>query len=166
VKKNYLRLKITLIVITFFGIIIFIPFYTTQQQVDLNLKRTFGVAFGNYIQGTFTVVGSGSEDIDNLTLYFNGLEESFAEGNSISYKFKTKDYDPEELNITLIGYDSEGLKYSMSKIVKIMTPIVSILITLAIFILVIGAIAWKYGPRIKRYFQTKKDIRNNESKKD
>jgi hypothetical protein len=62
------------------------------------------------------------------------------------------------LNITLIACYLEGLNYPTSKTVNIMTPTVNIIITTAIILLVIGAFAWKYGSRIKQYFQAKKDM--------
>lgn len=143
---------------------LFIPFTGAEDLVDIKLRRTFGMAFGNNIQGTFTVVGSGSENIVNLTLQFDNVEVLFSDSNSLLYRFKTKVYEPGELNITLLGYDAGGSLYTTSKIVNIMTPIISIIITAGIILIVVISISIKYGPRIVNYFRMKKDNnRKNDS---
>ena len=161
--KKRLFLRISVVVILFVSVFAPLSISSAQETVDIRLKRTFGMAFGDTIQGTFTIVGTGSDNILNLSLYFDGVEVAFADSNSLSYRFKTKNYDPGELNITLIGYDSTWGPYSITKLVNIMTPTLSIIISTVIILLVVGAISVKYGPRFVNYFRTKK---NNNRKDD
>ncbi len=155
---KHFKKKLALSMFLIFGLFLLSPLSSAQENVDLSLKRTFGMAFGSNIQGTFTVVGSGSENIVNLSLQFNDVEVAFSDSNSLSFRFKTKEFEPGELNITLVGHDSYGESFSETKQVKIMTPIVSITITVAIILVVVGAASYKYGPRVLKYFRKKKDI--------
>lgn len=154
-KRVFLR--ISAVVILFTSLIAPLSISRAQETVDIRLKRTFGMAFGDTIQGTFTVVGTGSSNIVNLTLKFDSTQVAFEDDNSLSYRFKTKDYPPEELNITLIGYDSGGNPYSSTKLVNIMSPTLSIIITTSIILLVVVAVSIKYGPRVVNYFKTKRN---------
>ncbi|MHA1112475.1 MAG: hypothetical protein ACTSRE_15375 [Promethearchaeota archaeon] len=161
--KKRLFLRTSVVVILFVSVFAPLSISSAQETVDIRLKRTFGMAFGDTIQGTFTVIGTGSDNIFNLSLYFDGVEVAFADSNSLTHRFKTKNYDPGELNITIFGSDSGGNPYSSTKLVNIMTPTLSIIITAAIILLVVGAASVKYGPRIVHYFRTKK---NNNRKDD
>lgn len=152
-----LFLRISVVVILFISFISPLSLSNAQESVDISLRRTFGMAFGDNIQGTFTVVGSGTENIVNLTLYFGGAQVAFTEGYSLSYRFKTKEYMLGNFNITLIGYDMGGNPYYSTKLVKIMAPTISIIITTGIILLVVVAVSIKYGPRIVNYFKTKRN---------
>ncbi len=63
-----------------------------QGSLTLSLDRNVGMALGSIIQGTFTLRGSGPENVQNLTVYFNGDEVHFVTGNSIAWQFNTADY--------------------------------------------------------------------------
>ena len=154
---KHFKIKSVLLIVLIFSLFLFSSLSSAQEDVNLSLRRTFGMAFGSNIQGTFTAVGSGTENIVNLSLQFDNVEVAFSGSNSLSFKFKTKEYEPGELNITLLGYDTEGILYSTTKLVKIMTPTVSYIITISIILVVVILASVKYGPRIKRYFQMKKD---------
>ncbi len=152
-----LFLRISVVVILFFSLISPLSLSNAQESVDISLRRTFGMAFGDNIQGTFTVVGSGTENIVNLTLYLEGAQVAFTEGYSLSYRFKTKEYIPGNFNMTLIGYDIGGNPYYSTKLVKIMTPTISIIITTAIILLVMIAVSIKYRSKSCELFQNKKE---------
>lgn len=160
--KKRLVQRISIVMFLIVGVINPLSFSSAQETVDIRLKRTFGMAFGDTIKGTFTVVGTGSDNIVNLTLLFDGNEVSFIESNSLSYRFRTKEYEPGHLNITLIGYDSGGNSYSSTKPVNIMTPTLAIIVTSGIILLIVVAASIKYGPRVMNYFRTKK----NKNRKD
>jgi len=151
-----------MVVFLIVGLITPLSFSNAQETVEIRLKRTFGMAFGDTIQGTFTVVGIGSDNIINLTLLFDGNVVSFIETNSLSYRFQTKEYEPGDLNMTLVGYDSSGNSYSSTKIVNVMTPTLAIIVITCIMLLVVVAVFIKYGSRIINYFRVKK----NKNRKD
>jgi hypothetical protein len=154
--NKHIQRKLGLFIFLTFSLFLCNAYSNAQETVDLSLKRTFGMAFGKNIQGTFTVVGSGSEGIVNLSLLFNNEEIEFSVSNSLSYTFKTKEYGSGNLNITLLGYDIEGIQYSTTKLVTILSATASLIIIIGIILLVTGAVVWNYVPRIKKYFQTKK----------
>ena len=120
-----------------------------QGELELNMNRTFGMAFGKNIQGTFTIKGTGSTNITYLWITFNGTEVANSTGNTISFKFKTNDYESGEVNITLWGSGGQLLVYSTSKIFNFMSPAISTTIAVSVIILVLGALVYKYGPRIR-----------------
>ena len=112
-KRVFLRMSA--IGILFISLITPLSSSRAQETADIRLKRTFGMAFGDTIQGTFTIIGTGTDNIVNLTLQFDGAQVAFEDDNSLTYRFKTKDYPPGELNITLIGYDFVGSSYSSTE---------------------------------------------------
>ena len=121
-----------------------------QDTLSLSINRSFGMAFGNYISGSFALYGSGPDNIQNLTVYFNGDEVNFAAGNSISWQFNTADYPGGSTNITLMGFDNLGGIYFTSIHVVFIAEGVSTIITGAIIALVAVLVAAKYLPRLIR----------------
>jgi hypothetical protein len=119
-----------------------------QGSLTLNLDRNFGTALGSLIQGTFTLRGGGPEEVQNLTVYFNGEQVHFVTGNTISWQFNTGDYASGAMNITLYGVDDAGGEYLASRQVTFLGGAASNIFTIAVITLVVIAIVCKYGPRI------------------
>jgi hypothetical protein len=131
------------------GFISVIPMNATAQgSLTLNINRNVGIALGSLIQGTFTLSGSGPEDVQNLTVYFNGEEVHFVTGNTISWQFNTGDYPGGATNITLRGVDSVGTMYTASRQMTFIGGIVGTLLPVVIIGFVVVLIIAKYGSRI------------------
>lgn len=121
-----------------------------QESLNMSLSRNFGMGFGSYIQGTFTLSGSGPEEVANLTVFFNGEQVHFADGNSLSWQFVTNDYSEGSTNITLWGIDDDGTTYHASATYYFIGGATQTFITAGIFALVAVLIIAKYGSRILR----------------
>ena len=119
-----------------------------QGYLTLVLDRNVGMALGSIIQGTFTLRGSGPENVQNLTVYFNGDEVHFVPGNSIAWQFNTADYPGGATNITLFGVDDVGARYHATSQVTFIGGVISNVITLGVIALVAVVILVKYGSRI------------------
>jgi hypothetical protein len=131
------------------GVVSTIPMNVAGQgSLTLNLDRNFGTALGPLIQGTFTLRGSGPEEVQNLTVYFNGDEVHFVTGNTIAWQFNTGYYPSGSMNITLFGVDSTGGIYVASRQVTFLGGAASNIFTIAVIALVVVAIIAKYGSRI------------------
>lgn len=121
-----------------------------QDTLTFTLDRTFGMALGNTLSGTFTLRGSGPDDIVSLTVYFNGEEVHSVTGNTISWQFNTGNYAPGSTNITLLGLDALGGTYQASRQVVILGEMTSNFIFIGI-IAVVAVLAFvKYAPILKR----------------
>jgi hypothetical protein len=133
------------------SLVVFMPANVlAQDTLSISLNRSFGMAFGSYISGSFVLQGSGPDSIQNLTVYFNGDEVYFATGNNISRQFNTTDYPGGSTNITLMGIDDlEGVYYT-SVLVVFIAEGISTVITGAIIVLVAVLVAAKYLPRLIR----------------
>ena len=121
---------------------------TAQDSLTMSINRNVGMALGNMIQGTFTLHGSGPTNIQNLTVYFNGVEVHFVSGNTITWQFDTANYESGSTNITLFGVDDVGEAYITSQEVFFIGGLVSTLLTVGIIALVVAAILVKYGPKL------------------
>jgi hypothetical protein len=131
------------------GFVSIIPMNVAGQgSLTLSVDRNIGMAFGSFIQGTFTLRGSGPEAIQNLTVYFNGDEVHFVTGNSITWLFNTGDYPEGSTNITLFGVDDASATYYASIQVTFIGSIVGNVITIGILALVVVLVFAKYGPRL------------------
>ncbi|MHA1905515.1 MAG: hypothetical protein ACXABC_15430 [Candidatus Thorarchaeota archaeon] len=119
-----------------------------QNTLSLSLDRNVGIGLGSLIQGTFTLRGSGPENITSLTVYFNGEEVHSVTSNSISWQFNTADYPSGSTNITLTGLDDQGTRYRASTDVFFLGGMLSNLITVGILGFVTILIILKYGPRL------------------
>lgn len=133
------------------GLVAIIPMNAAGQgTLTLRLDRNVGMAFGSFIQGSFTLRGSGPENVQNLTVYFNGEEVHFVTGNSIAWVFNTGDYPSGLTNITLFGVDDVGGTYYATRQVTFLGPAVTNVIIVIILALVIVLLVAKYGPRLAR----------------
>ena len=143
-------------------------FVRGNGALTLDVRRTFGIGLGNNVQGTFTLYGSGSAEFewDNLSITFNEAEVAFFEGDEITFQFKTKDYEPGEVNITLWGYQSNGTLSFTSRTLNILKRWATTLILILTVLLVVGAGTYKYGPRIRSYIKRKKNEKNNKENED
>ena len=119
-----------------------------QGSLTLSLDRNVGIHIGSIVQGTFTLRGSGPEEVQNLTVYFNGDEVHFVTGNSIAWQFNTADYPGGSTNITLFGVDDVGATYLATRQVTFIGGVVSNAITFGVIALVAVLILTKYGSRL------------------
>ena len=133
------------------GLVAVIPMNAAGQgTLTLTLNRNVGMAFGSFIQGSFTLRGSGPENVQNLTVYFNGEDVHFVTGNSLLWVFNTGDYPSGATNITLFGVDDVGGTYYATRQVTFLGPAVVNVIIVVIFALVAVLLVAKYGPRLAR----------------
>lgn len=123
---------------------------TGQDTLTFSINRNVGMAFGNYISGTYTLHGSGPTSIQNLTVYFNGEEVHFVTGNTISWLFDTANYEGGATNVTLVGITDTGTLYDSTQTVVFMGGEVNTLITIGIISLVVILLLAKYGSRLMR----------------
>lgn len=108
------------------------------------------MALGSLIQGSFTLRGSGPEEVQNLTVYFNGEQVRFVTGNTIAWQFDTGDYPSGSTNITLYGVDDTGMEYYATRQVTFIGGLASNLFTIGILAFVVIVILAKYGPRLMK----------------
>ena len=135
----------------FLGLVAMIPMNAAGQgTLTLRLDRNVGMAFGSFIQGSFTLRGSGPENVQNLTAYFNGEEVHFVTGNSMVWVFNTGDYPGGPTNITLFGVDDVGGTYYATRQVTFIGPAVANVIIVIILALVVVLLIAKYGPRLAK----------------
>ncbi len=121
-----------------------------QNGLTVAVSRTVGTAFGNFIQGSFRVVGSGPDDIQKLSILFNGVEVHSVNESTVSWAFVTSDYSSGSTNVTLVGWDSEDNVYTASTNVFIIDPNIGNFITIAIIALVAVALFVKYGGILRK----------------
>lgn len=119
-----------------------------QDTLTFSINRNVGMAFGNYISGTYTLQGSGPTSIQNLTVYFNGEQVHFVTGNTISWLFDTANYEGGATNVTLVGITDTGILYDSTQTVVFIGGEISNIITIGIIALVVVLILAKYGPRL------------------
>ncbi len=131
------------------GLICCVPIQATAQDtLTMSINRNVGMALGNFIQGTFTLHGSGPTNIQNLTVYFNDVQVHFVTGNTVTWQFDTANYASGSTNITLFGVDDVGTTHVTSQQVTFIGGIVSTIFTFGILAIVVIAILAKYGPRL------------------
>ena len=119
-----------------------------QESLNLTMNRNVGMHLGSILQGTFTLIGSGPEAVQNLTVYFNGDEVHFVTGNSISWHFDTADYPSGSTNITLFGVDDVGTTYLATRQVTFIGGAASNIFTIVVIGLVAVLVLAKYGSRL------------------
>ena len=123
---------------------------TGQDTLTFSINRNVGMAFGNYISGTYTLHGSGPTSIQNLTVYFNGEQVHFVTGNTIAWQFNTANYEGGATNVTLIGITDTGTSYDSTQTVVFIGESINAIIIIVIITLVAVLLLAKYGPRIMR----------------
>jgi len=64
--------------------------------VQIRLQRDFGVGLGDWIQGQFTLIGTGSSDIIEMRLYFN--DQLVSSSSGIHSRFPS----PRTITLTVI----------------------------------------------------------------
>ena len=121
-----------------------------QGTLSLSVDRNVGIGFGNIIQGSFTIRGSGPAEVQNLTVFFNGEQVHFVTGNTITWQFNTGDYAPGSTNITLFGMDDSGGTYSASRDVFILSETIAIVVLGGVMVLVVVLVIAKYGPMLRK----------------
>lgn len=145
-RPSLLHIGAVLLVV---GLVSSVPLNAAGQgTLTLTLDRNIGMALGSLIQGTFTLRGSGPEDVQNLTVFFNGEEVHFVTGNTIAWQFNTGNYPGGSTNITLFGVDDVGGTYVASRQVTFLGGAVGNAVTIIIITLVVVIVLAKYGPRI------------------
>jgi hypothetical protein len=135
-KKRYFIWSLLMI---FLGITFVIPM-GTAESITINLRRDFGTAFGNKIQGKFTLTGTGPDTIVQIAVYFNGNHIKNTTGKQIKFSFDTADYPNGEYNITVIGWDLENNTTQKSEIVEFLDPSINYWLIGAILIILGGSI--------------------------
>ena len=123
---------------------------TGQDTLTFSINRNVGMAFGNYISGTYTLHGSGPTSIQNLTVYFNDEQVHFVTGNTISWLFDTANYEGGATNVTLVGVTDTGTSYDSTQTVVFIGGEINTIITISIIALVVVLVLAKYGPRLMR----------------
>ena len=133
------------------GFVTVIPMNAAGQgSLTLSINRNIGMALGPLIQGSFTLSGSGPENVQNLTVFFNGDEVHFATGNTISWQFNTGNYPSGATNITLFGIDDVGATYVATRNFTFIGGVASNLFTIGIIAFVVIVILARYGPRFMK----------------
>ncbi|MHA2353846.1 MAG: hypothetical protein ACXADC_01620 [Candidatus Thorarchaeota archaeon] len=121
-----------------------------QGSLTLTLDRNVGIGFGSIIQGLFTLRGSGPAEVQNLTVYFNGVQVHFVTGNNINWQFHTGDYGAGSTNISLFGLDNTGGTYSATTDVFFLSEALGSAVLGGVMILVVILIIVKYGPILRK----------------
>jgi len=122
IKQKHSLIIFTFILLFSFNSIILNSNAQDEEVLSLGIRKNVGAAFGDKIEGTFTISGSGPDSILNLTLFFNGTQVDFESDNQLSFRFDTNDYSLGLMNITLVGEDSEGIIYSKSISKEFISP--------------------------------------------
>jgi len=149
--KQYKNLRIICILFVAFGLVSSLSINVSgQDTLTFSINRNVGMAFGNYISGTYILQGSGPTSIQNLTVYFNGEQVHFVTGNTISWLFDTANYEGGATNVTLIGITDTGILYDSTQTVVFIGGEIVNIITIGIIALVVVLILAKYGPRLIR----------------
>ncbi len=120
---------------------------TAQETLTFSLVRNNGIGLGSSIQGLFTLHCTGPDTIENLTVYFNGVEVYFVESNVIAWQFVTDDYPSGDTNITLFGVDDVGGTYVGYQQVNFLGESISTAFTIGIIALVVILVIIRYVPR-------------------
>lgn len=107
-----------------------------SDKLSLSVQRNMGTAIGDQIEGDFTIHGSGDEDIVALELYFNETKVADSSSNSLDFRFNTKDYWIGDVNITLKGFDGNGVEFQYSTLKNFLSPTIGILIIIGVVILI------------------------------
>lgn len=121
-----------------------ISYVDAQSGLQMSFRRNFGLNLGTYINGDFTITGSGNDSIQELHLYFNGVEVANSSSNKLTFGFRTTNYSPGNTNITLIGRDSSGHWTQITEFKNFLSSTTMIPIILAVVIIVVIAIYFKY----------------------
>jgi hypothetical protein len=154
-KSHRLNLRYIGAVLLIVGVVTVLPMNVTAQgSLTLSLDRNIGLGLGPLIQGSFTLRGSGPEEVQNLTVYFNGEQVHFVTGNTIAWHFNTGNYPGGSTNITLYGVDDTGMEYHATRQVTFIGGMVSNFFTIGILAFVAIVILAKYGPRLMKKSST------------
>ena len=163
---KHIKHKQSLIIITFVLLFSFnsVIMNTNAQDEDilsLGIRKNVGTAFGDKIEGDFTITGSGLDTILNLTLYFNGTQVAFESDNQLTFRFDTKEYSLGLMNITLVGEDSEGIVYNKSIFKEFISPKIGNWI-----IAIVGGIALiSLGLKLFSYMKKKRNEKKSSDEK-
>jgi hypothetical protein len=161
--------KITYTKSLFFGLLIIglfgclflsqIPNTIAEESVSFGLTDRVGTGFGEKIEGDFTLKATGSAGIVRMAVYFNGEEVYNTTGNSISWRFSTKNYATGPTNITVIGWDNQGVAVQSSKNFEFLAPEMTIIFTVGVIAIAIVATILKYRYRARK--QNPKQIKES-----
>lgn len=136
-----------------------IPNIVAEETVTFTLTDRVGTAFGNKIEGDFTLKASGSVGIVRMAVYINEQEVYNTTGNSISWRFSTKTYGVGPTNITVIGWDAQDVSVETTKSFEFLSPqSTNTILVITIGVAVIATIL-KYKYRFRK--QTPKQIKDS-----
>ncbi|MHA1474429.1 MAG: hypothetical protein ACTSQ5_04510 [Promethearchaeota archaeon] len=161
IKHKHSLIIFTFILLFSFNSIILNTNAQDEEILSLGIRKNVGTAFGDKIEGTFTISGSGPDSILNLTLFFNGTQVAFESDNQLSFRFDTKDYSLGLMNITLVGEDGEGMVYTVSISKEFISPAIGNWI-----IAIVGGIALiSGGLKLASYIKNKRNEKQNATDK-
>ena len=160
---KHLKHKYSLIIFTFILLFSFnsVILNTNAQDEDvlsLGIRRNVGTAFGDKIEGDFTISGSGPDTILNLTLFFNGTQVAFESDNQLTFRFDTKDYSLGLMNITIVGEDGEGIIYKKSISKEFISPTIGNWIIIIAIGIVLISLSFKLASYMKNKRNEKQSV--------
>jgi len=163
-KHKYSLIIFTFILLFSFNTIIMNTNAQNEEVLSLGISRNVGTAFGDKIEGDFTITGTGLDLILNLTLFFNGTQVAFESDNELKFRFNTKDYPLGLMNITLIGEDSEGTAYNKSIFKELISPAIGNWVIVIIGVIVLIGLGLKLTSYIKNKRFEKQSIVEKKTK--
>mgnify|MGYP001118583750 CR=1 FL=1 len=153
IKHKHSLIIFTFILLFSFNSIILNSNAQDEEVLSLRIRKNAGIAFGDKIEGTFTISGSGLDSILNLTLFFNRTQVAFEYDNQLSFRFDTNDYSLGLMNITLVGEDSAGIVYNKSIFKEFISPEIGNWI----MIIAIGIALISLGLKLISYLKNEKN---------
>jgi hypothetical protein len=93
---------------------------TAIESIEIQLVRdrySFSSQNAEYIRGTFNVVGSTPLPLSWIGVYFNDELQANQTGNTISFRFETKQYEPGLYHIQIRGQNPLGELYTSAEII-------------------------------------------------
>jgi len=166
---KHIKHKHYLIILTFILLFSFISVFINSNAQDeevlsLGIRKNVGTSFGDKIEGTFTISGSGPDSILNLTLHFNGTQVAFESDNQLTFRFDTKDYSLGIMYITLLGEDSEGIIYSKSISKEFISPEIGNWIIIISFGIVLISLGFKLASYLINKKNDKQSVTDKKNK--
>ena len=155
-KHKHSLIAFTFIILFSFNAVIMNTNAQDEEVLSLGISKNVGTAFGDKVEGEFTITGSGPDYILNLTLFFNGTQVAYDSSNELKYRFNTKDYPLGLMNITLIGEDGEGMTYEKTIFKEFISPAIGNWIMVIVGVIALISLGLKLTSYIKRKQNEKK----------
>lgn len=143
------------IYVVFFVVLLFSinrPVLGTNTDAELTITyrvtRDFGMGFGNYIQGTFTIHVTGPNDLLRVEFYLDDVLMKNDMDHPFSWQFNTDSFGTGMHEFKITGYSSNNqgtVTYS-----KTVVSLLGTLFMLFIILTVVAAIKYVLVPTIKK----------------